>query len=76
MQEREERDLGRTSLNRLEGLGQGKMGELALSRRTENSSTRVEEKVEDTESRAGGWVDLVVEAWGHSLLRVSIFSVK
>ena len=76
MQEREERDLGRMSLNRREGLGQGKTGELALFRSTGSPSIRGGEKVEDTESlcqrvdrRAGGSV-------GSSLLRVSVFSVR
>lgn len=76
MQDREERDLGRKSLTRSGGLGQGKMGELALSRNASNSFTVADEKVEDTESQARGRVDLTVEAGRNSLLRVSVFSVQ
>lgn len=76
VQDREERDLGRKSLTRSGGLGQGKMGELALSRNASNSFTVADEKVEDTESQARGRVDLTVEAGRNSLLRVSVFSVQ
>lgn len=76
MQGREERDLGRMSLNRREGLGQGETGELALFRSAGSPPVRGGEEVEGTESpcqwvdrRAGGSV-------GSSLLRVSVFSVK
>lgn len=63
VQGREERDLGRMSSNRREGLGQGETGELALFRSAGSPPIRGGEEVEGTESPCQ-WVDrLRVEAW-------------
>lgn len=56
-------------------MGQDKM-ELALPGSTKNSFKGVEEKVENMKSHAGRSMVMVVEAWGNSLLRVSVFSVE
>lgn len=56
-------------------LGQGKMVELALQRGAANSLTG-EEKAGNVESRAGRWINMLVEVCRDSLLRVPTFSVK